>query len=176
LYLDVNGVIHTRAHNNSLIQMCSKREQKDIFYDVFLYVDQMVHLIKPKKVLMISADGVAPRAKMNQQRSRRFRKTKMNESEIEAMSRMGLNHEDMFNSDKISAGTEFMQDLSDAFKEFLKDKVKNDYLWNGLKVIFTGSEVPGEGEHKVNLIYLHNFNILKLKGFILINFIINDFH
>lgn len=110
----------------------------------------MVHLIKPKKVLMISADGVAPRAKMNQQRSRRFRKTKITDSEKESMSRMGLNHQDMFNSDKISAGTEFMQDLSVAFQEFLKQKVKSDFLWSGLKVIFTGSEVPGEGEHKVN--------------------------
>ena len=129
--------------------MCSNRNQSEIFYDVFLYVDQMVHLIKPKKVLMISADGVAPRAKMNQQRSRRFRKTKMSESEIDAMERMGLNYDDMFNSDKISAGTEFMQDLSEAFRIFLKEKVKTDFLWSGLKVIFTGSEVPGEGEHKV---------------------------
>ena len=101
---------------------------------------------------MISADGVAPRAKMNQQRTRRFRKTKMNQSDIDSMSRMGLDHKDMFNSDKISAGTEFMQNLSIAFKEFIEDRIKNDSLWEDLKVIFTGSEVPGEGEHKVTKI------------------------
>lgn len=123
--------------------------EEDIFYNVFLYVDRMVHLIKPRKLLMISADGVAPRAKMNQQRTRRFKKTKMNQSDIDQMTRMGLNYQDMFNSDKISAGTEFMQNLSKAFKEFIEDKIKNDFLWGDLKVVFTGSEVPGEGEHKV---------------------------
>jgi 5'-3' exoribonuclease 1 len=129
--------------------MCAKVPESEIFYNVFLYVDRMVHLVKPKKVLMISADGVAPRAKMNQQRTRRFRKTKMNQSDIDSMSRMGLDHNDMFNSDKISAGTEFMQNLSIAFKGFIEDRIKNDILWEDLKVIFTGSEVPGEGEHKV---------------------------
>ncbi len=132
--------------------MCSNRSQNEIFHDVFLYVDKMVHLIKPKKVLMISADGVAPRAKMNQQRTRRFRKTKISDSDVESIGKMGLNHKDMFNSDKISAGTEFMQDLSEAFRLFLKEKLKTDFLWKKLKVIFSGSEVPGEGEHKVFLI------------------------
>ena len=98
---------------------------------------------------MISADGVAPRAKMNQQRTRRFRKTKMNQSDIDSMSRMGLDYKEMFNSDKISAGTEFMQKLSLAFKDFIEEKIKTDSQWMDLKVIFTGSEVPGEGEHKV---------------------------
>ena len=42
-----------------------------------------------------------------------------------------------------------MQDLSEAFKLFLKEKVQTDFLWSVLKVIFTESEVPGEGEHIV---------------------------
>lgn len=134
--------------------MCKGRCLDEIFYDIFLYIDEIVHLIKPKKLLMISADGVAPRAKMNQQRSRRFRKMDTNPKEIEALRKHGLDPSMMFNSDSISAGTEFMYDLSIAFDEFIKAKMETDDLWKGLQVLLTGSDVPGEGEHKVYSNYL----------------------
>lgn len=42
-----------------------------------------------------------------------------------------------------------MARVSDAIKYFIRKKMKEDPLWRHLKVIFSGHEIPGEGEHKI---------------------------
>lgn len=72
LYLDMNGIIHQCSHPNDEDVHFRISEEK-IFADIFHYVEVLFRIIKPCKVFFMAVDGVAPRAKMNQQRGRRFR-------------------------------------------------------------------------------------------------------
>ena len=55
----------------------------------------------------------------------------------------------VFDSNCITPGTEFMAKVSDTIKYFIRKKIKEDPLWRNLTVIFSGHEIPGEGEHKI---------------------------
>ena len=72
LYLDANSIVHDCSHGDDLGDVKPKTE-KAMFEIIFHYIDRMVTAIKLRKLLYIALDGVAPRAKLNQQRSRRFR-------------------------------------------------------------------------------------------------------
>jgi 5'-3' exoribonuclease 1 len=139
LYLDANGILHNATHGPD-VQL---HEPDKIVIRVFTYIEKLVRLIKPKDTLFIALDGVAPRAKMNQQRQRRFRTAK------EARESKDANPEDSFDSNAITPGTEFMEWITPHLKFFIQKKMSEDELWKGLKVIYSGHEVPGEGEHKI---------------------------
>ena len=80
--------------------------EEQIFTSIFAYVDHLFGKIKPKKLFFIAVDGVAPRAKMNQQRSRRFRTAKEAKDVREKALRKGekLPEEKAFDSNCITPG------------------------------------------------------------------------
>lgn len=70
MYLDMNGIIHVCSHpDDSNVHFRMSEEQ--MFRDILHYIDTLFHMIQPRKLFFMAVDGVAPRAKMNQQRSRR---------------------------------------------------------------------------------------------------------
>jgi len=98
LYLDMNGIIHGCSHNNDddednnnngydtgsdndvegggSSSSSSRRgvTNEQIFRNVCYYLDRTIcDMVQPEKLVYMAIDGVAPRAKMNQQRSRRYR-------------------------------------------------------------------------------------------------------
>ena len=102
---------------------------KHVCHGTVEYTDRIIQYIRPQFVY-IAMDGVAPRAKMTQQRLRRFKSAK--ERDISK-----------FDRNCISQGTDFMLTLEQEI---------NTYLANTLpkyvkKTIFSSTANPGEGEH-----------------------------
>ena len=119
-YLDMNGIIHPCTHGNAEGEIIVLDEAA-MFKKIFLYVDRLYKLVRPTKVLYLAVDGVAPRAKMNQQRSRRFRSAKEAEvtaSELIAQGKFNeLDGRKRFDSNCITPGTDFMLKLSFAMRK-----------------------------------------------------------
>ena len=97
-------------------------------------------MIEPGKTVIIAFDGVAPVAKLEQQRSRRYKSWYQN---IMSRSIFNKSDPDPWNTAAITPGTIFMSELNKmVFQHFENEK-------SSLKVIVTGSNQPGEGEHKL---------------------------
>ncbi|KAL0965964.1 hypothetical protein UPYG_G00288750 [Umbra pygmaea] len=150
LYLDMNGIIHQCSHPNDEDVHFRISEEK-IFADIFHYLEVLFRIIKPRKVFFMAVDGVAPRAKMNQQRGRRFRSAKEAEDKIKKALEKGevLPTEARFDSNCITPGTDFMARLQEQLKYFVNSKLSSDKAWQGVSVYLSGHETPGEGEHKI---------------------------
>ncbi|XP_040283999.1 5'-3' exoribonuclease 1 isoform X3 [Bufo bufo] len=150
LYLDMNGIIHQCSHPNDEDVHFRITEDK-IFADIFHYLEVLFRIIKPRKVFFMAVDGVAPRAKMNQQRGRRFRSAKEAEEKIKKAVEKGevLPTEARFDSNCITPGTEFMVRLHEHLKYFVNMKISTDKSWHGVTIYLSGHETPGEGEHKI---------------------------
>lgn len=150
LYLDMNGIIHNCTHSDSDSPTFRMTEDK-MFIAIFNYIEHLFGKIRPKKLFFMAIDGVAPRAKMNQQRARRFRTALDAEKAKEKALREGVEMptEDAFDSNCITPGTDFMAKLSRQLKYFINKKISEDIDWQGVEIVLSGHEVPGEGEHKV---------------------------
>ncbi|KRX84251.1 5'-3' exoribonuclease 1, partial [Trichinella sp. T6] len=149
-YLDFNGIIHSCSHP-SFADATFRCTEVDIFTNIFSYIEGIFQLIKPRKLLFIAVDGVAPRAKMNQQRSRRFMSAKEAEDSRLKAIRNGevIPDSDPFDSNCITPGTEFMERLHIHLKYFINLKLSSDPLWQNVDVYYSGHDCPGEGEHKI---------------------------
>ncbi|XP_014226840.1 5'-3' exoribonuclease 1 isoform X1 [Trichogramma pretiosum] len=150
LYLDMNGIIHNCSHPNDA-DVSFRITEEDIFKNIFHYIEILFRIIQPQKLFFMAVDGVAPRAKINQQRGRRFRAAK--DAELQEMKAKAKGQEipkaARFDSNCITPGTEFMAQLNEQLKYFVTYKMSTDENWQKCKIILSGPEVPGEGEHKI---------------------------
>ncbi|KAJ6516158.1 XRN 5'-3' exonuclease N-terminus-domain-containing protein [Mycena sanguinolenta] len=157
LYLDMNGIVHPCTHPEG---RPAPETEEEMMLEIFKYTERVVNMVRPRKLLFMAIDGVAPRAKMNQQRSRRFRAAQdAKDKEAERAESLLLwramgkevTEEDKqsWDTNAITPGTPFMELLAVSLRYWVVEKLNTDPGWKNIQVLISDAGVPGEGEHKI---------------------------
>ena len=152
--LDLNCAIHPMCFKVLAeypeLKNLEKLEKK-MMNQVIDYIDTLVNYVGPKKVVYLAIDGVAPVAKIKQQRTRRFKSVHDKELFDNIKKKHGKELANYWNNSAITPGTVFMEKLKVQIIRYCKkmSKAKN------IKFIFSTSNTPSEGEHKL-LQYIRN--------------------
>jgi 5'-3' exonuclease len=150
LYLDFNGIVHNATHPED---RPAPSGFDAMMLEVFRRVDRIVLAARPRRLLYLALDGVAPRAKMNQQRSRRFMAVREAASQLRPSALDAAADEGggggKFDHNAITPGTEFMLQLGKCLRYYCAERAARCPAWRRLTVILSDASVPGEGEHKI---------------------------
>jgi len=141
LYLDCNSIIYDAVHSIDFSTL-TETEAKSIIRYVFGKIDEYILLISPDKNIFIAFDGVAPLAKLDQQRERRYKSFYQNELAKTIFKDV---KPDIWNTAAITPGTLFMKELSESSRVYFNDPKK----YGVERIIVSPSDEYGEGEHKL---------------------------
>ena len=158
LYLDMNGIIHPCCHPED--GRPAPSSEAEMYENVAVLLDTLMDRIKPERMVYLAIDGVAPRAKMNQQRARRFRsqrdakEKRAADAKLRAeMAEAGLPvpppKPPSWDHNVITPGTRFMADLAVFLKAYVAERLSSHPAWKGRLALLSTAAVPGEGEHKL---------------------------
>jgi len=118
--------------------------EKKMFDSVIVFIDNLYKFVNPKKMMYVAIDGVAPRAKMEQQRTRRYRSFKEREIIEKIHDKFKSKLPKYWDTNAITPGTTFMIKLTNYLKHTIPSKFPEN-----IHLILSGPNTPGEGEHKI---------------------------
>lgn len=146
LFFDLNGLIHpVAAHTRKTHPHLSGDSLEDKIHVAIK--DEIVKIAKLSQVselIYLAVDGVAPFAKITQQRTRRY-KSFMVKKMVNAVHEKHGEPCDKWDTNAISPGTSFMNRLM----QYLGASLGAIQEATACQVIFSGSNEPSEGEHKI---------------------------
>jgi 5'-3' exonuclease len=156
LYMDTNGLIYDAVRVVGSSKGISNQEYEDLIIDtVCNKISEYAALFRPSEKVLIAFDGVAPVAKLNQQRERRYKSwfTTVVEQTItqknallDPLSPPVVAHK-AWNTSAITPGTLFMNKLNTRMRDYCEVKARE--IGNTVAYIYSGSDIAGEGEHKI---------------------------
>lgn len=134
LYLDLNCAIHQCAQKLMTSFRCKASFENALIASTIDYIKKIAAFSPPSELLYIAVDGIPPRAKMVQQRKRRFMS---NWRKDVLQQRAGVRTP--WDTNAITPGTTFMNELASRLHgAFARSNV-----------IVSDSNQPGEGEAKI---------------------------
>ena len=142
--IDTNCLIHpmcfkTLAENPDMTNIDMLEEK--MINTVLEYITKLVNYVKPKKGVFIAIDGVAPVAKIKQQRSRRFKSIHDKELYDKIRKKHNKPIPTFWNNSAITPGTLFMEKLHYKIIDWAKAQK--------VQIIYSSCNTPAEGEHKL---------------------------
>ena len=142
LYMDCNSIIYDSLR--SLDTNISKNNiESTLIQSVTDKIGYYITLIAPTDTVFIAFDGVAPFAKMNQQRTRRYKGDV--QKHIHDTIKLSTVVCD-WSTSNITPGTNFMKQLSMKMRKAFKHLESHFHV---KRIIVSGSDECGEGEHKL---------------------------
>ncbi len=118
--------------------------ERDLQTAVIAYIRQMVRHVAPTEKILIAVDGVAPMAKIKQQRCRRFKSALQAEQEARIRAE-ALNATYVptprWDTNAITPGTTFMAGLASALRTYAATAPR--------MIVVSPADEPGEGEQKI---------------------------
>lgn len=151
LYIDANCLFHPQCYKvlNYYIDKGKKIELEKLelkmISRILNYIDYLIGFANPKKAVFISVDGVAPCAKISQQRKRRYKAIYDNELRNELKKKHNRSNSDIWNNTTITPGTKFMEKLHQHLLKYIKE----NRIGLNIDYIYSSYHTNGEGEHKI---------------------------
>jgi 5'-3' exoribonuclease 1 len=161
LYIDSNSIVYDSIRQIEYNGNDEEFERK-LINTVCTNIETYIQQISPSQLVYIAFDGVAPVAKLNQQKNRRYKSwfmgnyNRQHDNTVNNTTNVS-NTNTSWNSTAITPGTEFMNKLNLQIQYHFRIASKH----NVDQIIVSGSNQPGEGEHKIFEYIRNNENELK---------------
>ena len=146
--IDTNCMLHPECFKvlaeNEKINDIDKLQRK-MYKACIEYLEKIIEIADPKKGVYIAIDGVAPIAKIKQQRSRRFKSVYDRQLYSNIRKKHGKEEPFFWNNSAITPGTKFMRELDQLIRDWAVKFAKK----RKLEILYSSCNTPSEGEHKL---------------------------
>jgi len=164
LYIDGNCLIHPKCYE--VLEFCTTKYKNVnlvkmellMFKRITKFIDYLIN-ISNAELCYFAIDGVAPLAKINQQRKRRYKTMDDTQMKNKIKEKYNIPITNIWNNTVITPGTEWMERLHNYLLDYFKDKPN---------IIYSSYHEAGEGEHKILKHIKNNMNKKNINDTIII--------